>query len=150
MNPMPYDEKVRWLRRYRQALQEEARLRDRIKAVRSRAESTTQAMRPVVGGGSQDGTKIERCAELLDQYQRELQEQLEASERIRVEIEDAIRALPSALQREVLEARYIDGLPVWRTANRLNISESWVLKAQKKAIENLKIVQLSPPFEVVK
>ena len=117
--------------------------------MRSRAESTTQALRPVVGGGSQDGTKIERGAELLDQYQRELQKQLEASEHIRVEIEAAINALPSALQRDVLQGRYIDGLPVWRTANRLYISESWVLKAQKKAIENLKIVQLSPPFEVV-
>ena len=146
---MTYDEKVTWMRRYRQALRDEARLRDRIKAVRSRAESTTQALRPVVGGGSQDGTKIERGAELLDQYQRELQKQLEASEHIRVEIEAAINALPSALQRDVLQARYIDGLPVWRTANRLYISESWVLKAQKKAIENLKIVQLSPPFEVV-
>ena len=146
---MTYDEKVDWLRRYRQALRDEARLRDRIKAVRSRAESTTQALRPVTGSGSQDGTKIERGAELLDQYQQDLQAQLKASEQIRVEIEAAINALPSALQRDVLQARYIDGLPVWRTANRLYISESWVLKAQKKAIENLKIVQLSPPFEVV-
>ena len=87
---MTYDEKVAWLRRYRQALRDEARLRDRIKAVRSRAESTTQALRPVVGGDSQDGTKIERGAELLDQYQQELQEQLKASEQIRVEIEAAI------------------------------------------------------------
>ena len=125
---MTYENKVAWLRRYRQALRDETRLRDRIKAVRSRAESTTQALRPVVGGDSQ----------------------LVASEQIRVEIEAAIQALPSALQRDVLQARYIDGLPVWRTANRLNISESWVLKAQKKAVENLKIVQLSPPFEVVK
>ena len=146
---MTYEEKVAWLRRYLQALRDEARLRDRIKAVRSRAESTTQALRPVVGGGSQDGTKIERGAELLDQYQRELQKQLEASEHIRVEIEAAINALPSALQRDVLQARYIDGLPVWRTANRLNISERWVLSNQARAIENLQIVHASAPFEVV-
>lgn len=146
---MTYEEKVAWLRRYRQALRDEVRLRDRIKAVRSRAESTTQALRPVVGGGSQDGTKIERGAELLDQYQRELQEQLKASEQIRVEIEASINALHSALQRDVLQARYIDGLPVWRTANRLNISERWVLSNQARAIENLQIVHLSSPFEVV-
>lgn len=143
-----YDDKITWLRRYRQALRDEARLRDRIKAVRSRAESTTQALRPVVGG-SQDGTKVERCTELLDQYQRELQEQLKESERIRAEIEAAINALPSALQRDVLQARYIDGLPVWRTANRLNISERWVLSNQARAIESLQIVHLSSPFEVV-
>lgn len=146
---MTYEEKVAWLRRYRQALRDEARLRDRIKAVRSRAESTTQALKPVSGSDGQDGSKIEQCAELLDQYQRELQAQLQQSETIRKSIESAIRALPSVLQQNVLQARYIDGLPVWRTANRLNISESWVLKAQKKAIENLKIVQLSPPLQVL-
>lgn len=146
---MTYEEKVAWLRRYRQALREETRLRDRIRSVRSRAESTTQALKPVSGGDSQDGSKIEQCAELLDQYQRELQAQLQQSEAIRKSIESAIRALPSVLQQNVLHARYIDGLPVWRTANRLNISESWVLKAQKKAIENLKIVQLSPPLQVL-
>ena len=145
---MTYDEKVAWLRRYRQALRDEARLRDRIKAVRSRAESTTQALRPVVGG-SQDGTKIERGAELLDQYQLELQKQLKASEQIRVEIEVAINALPSTLQRDVLQARYIDGLPVWRTANRLYISESWVKQIQRTAIENLERVSASAPLEVV-
>lgn len=146
---MTYEEKVAWLRRYRQALREETRLRDRIRSVRSRAESTTQALKPVFGGDSQDGSKIEQCAELLDQYQRELQAQLQQSETIRKSIESAIQALPSILQQNVLQARYIDGLPVWRTANRLNISESWVLKAQKKAIENLKIVQLSPPLQVL-
>ena len=145
---MTCDEKIVWLRRYRQALCRETRLRDRIRAVRSRMESTTQALKPVVAGGSQDGTGIERGTELLEQYQQELCSQLRVSEQIRREIETAIQALPSILQQNVLQARYIDGLPVWRTANRLNISESWVLKAQKKAIENLKIVQLSPPFEV--
>lgn len=146
---MTYENKVAWLRRYRQALRDEARLRDRIKAVRSRAESTTQALRPVVGGDSQDGTKIERCAELLDQYQQQLQNQLVASEQIRVEIETAIQALPSALQRDVLQARYIDGLPVWRTANRLHISERWVLNNQNRAIKNLQTVHASSPFDGV-
>ena len=36
---MTYENKVAWLRRYRQALRDETRLRDRIKAVRSRAEA---------------------------------------------------------------------------------------------------------------
>lgn len=140
---MTYEEKVAWLRRYRQALRDEARLRDRIKAVRSRAESTTQALRPVFGGGSQDGTKIERGAELLDQYQRELQKQLEASEHIRVEIEAAINALPSALQRDVLQARYIDGLPWFKITNRLYISERHAKRLYRKAIEALRCPSMS-------
>ena len=76
---MTYDEKVRWLRRYRQALRAEDRLRDQIRAVRARMESTSQALRPVVGGSSGDGNTIERGVELLDRYQRDLVEQLEKS-----------------------------------------------------------------------
>ena len=39
-------EKKAWLRRYRQALDNERRLRNAIRAARSRAEATTQALRP--------------------------------------------------------------------------------------------------------
>lgn len=146
---MTYEEKVRWLRRYRNALHAEDRLRDKICAVRTRMESTSQALSPVVGGSSGDGNAIERGVELLDRYQRDLVEQLEKSQKIRAEIEDAIYALPDHLQREVLLARYIDGLPVWRTANRLHISERWVLNNQNRAIKNLQTVHASSPFDGV-
>lgn len=147
---MTYEEKIRWLRMYRQVLRAEDRLRDQIRAVRARMESTSQALRPVVGGGSGDGNVIERGVELLDRYQRDLVAQLETSQQIRAEIEEAIYALPDHLQREVLLARYIDGLPVWKTANRLYISESWVKETQRKAIENIKIVSASVPLDEVK
>lgn len=147
---MTYDEKVHWLRRYRQALRAEDRLRDQIRVVRARMESTSQALKPVVGGGSGDGNSIECGVELIDRYQRDLLAQLEKSQKIRAEIEEAIYALPDYLQREVLLARYIDGLPVWRTANRLNISERWVLSNQARAIENLQTVHASSPFDGIK
>lgn len=147
---MTCEEKIRWLRMYRQVLRAEDRLRDQIRAVRARMESTSQALRPVVGGSSGDGNSIERGVELLDRYQRDLVAQLETSQQIRAEIEEAIYALPDHLQREVLLARYIDGLPVWKTANRLYISESWVKETQRKAIENIKIVSASVPLDEVK
>lgn len=145
-----YSEKIRWLRRYREAMRVEDRLRDQISAVRARMESTSQALRPVAGGGGGDGNAIERGVELLDRYQKTLRDQVEESERTRRDIETAIAALPDPLQQEVLKARYIDGLPVWKTANRLYISESWVKEIQRKAIENLKIVSASVPLAAVK
>lgn len=145
-----YSEKIRWLRRYREAMRVEDRLRDQISAVRARMESTSQALRPVAGGGGGDGNSIERGVELLDRYQQTLRDQVEESERTRRDIETAIAALPDPLQQEVLQARYIDGLPVWKTANRLYISESWVKEIQRKAIENLKIVSASVPLAAVK
>ena len=145
-----YSEKIRRLRRYREAMRVEDRLRDQISAVRARMESTSQALRPVAGGGGGDGNAIERGVELLDRYQQTLRDQVEESERTRRDIETAIAALPDPLQQEVLQARYIDGLPVWKTANRLYISESWVKEIQRKAIENLKIVSASVPLAAVK
>ena len=46
MGQMNYNDKIQWLRRYRQALRAEDRLRDQISAVRARMESTSQALRP--------------------------------------------------------------------------------------------------------
>lgn len=143
---MTDNEKRRWLRRYRQALRDEDRIRDRIRAVRSRTESTTQALQPVAGSDHPDGSKIERGAELLEAYQNELLAQLERSQGIRREIESVIDRLEDPLQRDVLQAIYIDGLPVWKTANRLYISERWVKSKHKDALAALKIVPLSSPL----
>ncbi len=142
-------EKRRWLRRYRQALRVEDRLRDRIRAVRSRTESTTQALQPVAGGGSRNGSKQEKGTEILEAYQVELVAQLETSQRIRQEIEAAINRLKDPMQREVLQYLYIDGLPVWKTANRMYISDRWVKSQHQKALANLEIVPLSSPLHGV-
>lgn len=143
---MTDNEKRRWLRRYRQALRDEARIRDRIRAVRSRMESTTRALQPVAGSDHPDGSKIERGAELLEAYQNELLAQLKRSQGIRREIESSIDRLADPLQRDVLQAIYIDGLPVWKTANRLYISERWVKSKHKDALAALEIVPRSSPL----
>lgn len=142
-------EKRRWLRQYRQALRVEDRLRDRIRAVRSRTESTTQALQPVAGGGSRNGSKQEKGTEILEEYQAELVAQLETSQRIRQEIEAAINRLKDPMQREVLQYLYIDGLQVWKTANRMYISDRWVKSQHQKALANLEIVPLSSPLHGV-
>ena len=139
---MTYEEKVAWLRRYRGALAEERRLRDAIKIARARAEATTQAMRPAPG--SSGGTdKVTAGVELLDEYRRQLAEQLAQSEQLRAEIEDAVYNLPNADQRQVLLARYIDGTAWWQVANQLYMSERWAKALHRHAVENLQIVPAS-------
>ena len=131
-------EKKAWLRRYRQALDNERRLRNAIRAARSRAEATTQALRPAPGGsGGQD--KVAAGVELLDSYQRKLADQLAESERLRAEIEQAIDALPSADQRLVMRARYIDGRAWWQIANQMDVSDSWVKKLHGKALNAIRV-----------
>ena len=135
---MTNEEKKAWLRRYRQALDNERRLRNAIRAARSRAEATTQALRPAPGGsGGQD--KVAAGVELLDSYQRKLVVQLAESERLRAEIEQAIDALPSADLRLVMRARYIDGRAWWQIANQMDVSESWVKKLHGKALNAIRV-----------
>lgn len=142
---MTNEEKKAWLRRYRQALDNERRLRNAIRAARSRAEATTQALRPAPGGsGGQD--KVAAGVELLDSYQRKLADQLAESERLRAEIEQAIDALPSADQRLVMRARYIDGRPWGRIAHQMDVSERWAIKLHGIALENFQPVHFSSLF----
>ena len=130
--------KKAWLWRYRQALDNERRLRNAIRAARSRAEATTQALRPAPGGsGGQD--KVAAGVELLDSYQRKLADQLAESERLRAEIEQAIDALPSADLRLVMRARYIDGRAWWQIANQMDVSDSWVKKLHGKALNAIRV-----------
>lgn len=138
-----HKDKIAWLWRYRQALLDERRLRDRIKTARSRAESTTQALRPVSGGGGSRADKVADGAALIEAYQARLVAQLHESERIRREIESAINALPDPMQRAVLQARYIDGLHYWQAANQLYISERHARRLHRAAVENL---QTCPPM----
>lgn len=139
---MTYPEKTKWLRRYRQAMATERRLRDAIKIARARAESTTQALRPTPGS-SITSDKVACGVELMDEYQQQLYRQLSESEKLRSEIEDAVYTLPDADQRHVLLAKYIDGLPWWQIANQLYISERWVRTLHRRALENLKTVPSS-------
>lgn len=128
-----------WLWRYQQALREERCLRERIKAARTRAERCTQALQPVVSHGSSPGSAIEHALELMEQYQQQLAEQIIQTETVRAEIEAALNTLPD-LQRSAAKARYIDGLPIWRVANRLNISEVYAKKLLAAGLDALQTV----------
>lgn len=143
---MTNTEKKAWLRRYRQALDNERRLRNAIRAARSRAEATTQALRPTPGGsGGQD--KVAAGVELLDSYQRKLADQLAESERLRAEIEQAIDALPSADLRLVMRARYIDGRSWKQIADQQRISERWARGLHERALKKIKTVPNSSALQ---
>lgn len=133
-----------WLRRYQDSLRAERLLRDRILRTRARLEATTRALSPAPAGGGPDGPdRLGAGLGVLEEYQARLEAQLGQSEAIRAEIEAALEALEVPLQRAVLEARYLDGLPAWKTADKLYISESWVKKLHRAGLECLYI----PPEE---
>lgn len=72
---MSYEEKVRWLRRYRDALRLEEELRQELEAQRARACKTTAALTGMLGGGG-DGQALPRAVESIVAAQQELQAQI--------------------------------------------------------------------------
>lgn len=136
MTQEEYQALTAWLWRYRQALREEIRLRERIRTATARATATTPCL-SLSMGRSGPGDKIGAAVELLVAEQVTLCDQLAATHSILEEITRAISGLKDPMQREVLELRYVDGLPRWKIANRMYISERWVASLHRKALENL-------------
>lgn len=137
MTKEDYQALTAWLWRYRQALREEIRLRERIRTATARATATTPCL-SLSMGRSGPGDKIGATVELLVAEQAALCDQLAATHTILEEITKAISGLEDPMQREVLELRYVDGLPRWKIANRMYISERWVASLHRKALENLR------------
>ena len=137
MTKEEYQALTAWLWRYRQALREEIRLRERIRTATARATATTPCL-SLSMGRSGPGDKIGAAVELLVAEQAALCDQLAATHSIREEITRAISGLKDPMQREVLELRYVDGLPRWKIANRMYVSERWVASLHRKALENLR------------
>ena len=137
MTKEDYQALTAWLWRYRQALREEIRLRERIRTATARATATTPCL-SLSMGRSGPSDKIGAAVELLVAEQAALCDQLAATHTILEEITKAIARLEDPMQREVLELRYVDGLPRWKIANRMYISERWVASLHRKALENLR------------
>ena len=124
---MTYDECIVWLNRYRDARRVEPRLRERLQEENRRADYA-RALCPPGRAGEIDSA---------------LAAQLTDGEAVRVEIESAIAQLEDALEREVLQMRYIDGRTNCQIAARMRITERYVRKLHRRAI--FKIIKLVPP-----
>lgn len=133
--PMTYEEKVRWLQRYRKALRNENLLRERINTARERATSISQAISPIaVHGGLSD--KMAACMERIEEYQLDLAGQILRTESIREEIDAALDTLTDT-QRAVLYERYILGKSIVEISNTQNLCARRIYQIHRKAISEL-------------
>lgn len=135
---MTYDECIVWLNRYRDARRVELRLLERLREENRRADYA-RALCPPGGAGEIDSALLS-----INTRREKLAAQLTAGEAAQVEIEEAIGKVPDALEREVLQARYIDGRTNRQIAARMRVSERYVRKLHRRGIlQILKLVPLS-------
>lgn len=135
---MTYEEKVRWLRRYRDALRLEKELREELKEQQTRACKTTAAMTGMPGGGG-DGQALPRAVESIVAAQQELQAQINLCGATRRAVVAALDQITDARDHEILRRRYLLGQRFEEIAVEMMLEYRWVRRLHKRAVTNIDI-----------
>lgn len=135
---MTYEEKVRWLRRYRDALELEDVLRKELEDQNTRACKTTAALTGMPGGGG-DGQALPRAVESIVAAQQELQAQINLCGATRREVVAALDQVADARDHEILRRRYLLGQRFEEIAVEMCLEYRWVRRRHKKGVEMLTI-----------
>lgn len=133
---MTYEEKVRWLRRYLDALKLEVELRQELEAQRARACKTTAALTGMPGGGS-DGQALPRAVESIVAAQQELQAQINLCGATRREVVAALDQVTDARDHEILRRRYLLGQRWENIAVEMHIELRWIYRRHRRAVSEL-------------
>ncbi len=136
---MTDDEKVRWLRRYRDALRLEDELRQELEAQRARACKTTAALTGMPGGGG-DGQALPRAVESIIAAQQELQAQINLCGAVRREVVAALDQVADERDHEILRRRYLLGQTYEKIAEKMNYSIRAIIYRHNKAVEMLSLL----------
>lgn len=133
---MTYEEKVRWLKRYRDALRLEKELREELEAQRARACKTTAALTGMPGGGG-DGQALSRAVESIVAAQQELQAQINLCGATRREVVAALDQVTDARDHEILRRRYLLGQRWENIAVEMHIELRWIYRRHRRAVSEL-------------
>ena len=125
---MTYDEKIRWLRRYRDALRLEEELRQELEAQRARACKTTAALTGMPGGA------LPRAVESIVAAQQELQAQINLCRETRREVVAALDQVTDARDHEILRRRYLLGQRFEEIAGEMCLEYRWVRRRHKRTV----------------
>lgn len=132
---MTYEDKVRYLRSYRDAVAEISRLDAEIARWRSLAEKVTPSLSLAPGGGDSDriASAVERIADCTAAREREL----DVLCCFRDEIGRNISTVHDERLARLLRLRYIDCLRLEEIAMRENLDFRWTRRLMHRAIDKL-------------
>lgn len=133
---MPYEEKVRWLRRYQDSLRRERELAEELEQLQTRACKVTPALTGMPGGPN-DGQSLARAVESIVQAQQELQAQINVCGAVRREVVAALEQVTNARDHEILRRRYLLGQRFEQISVDMHMEYRWVRRVHKKAVEKI-------------
>lgn len=135
---MTYEEKKKWLNRYREADEKYRRLSDRLAEAQAATRRTTQNV-SAAPGGSSDGQSLARAVEREEEAERRVYAQLAVCDRLAEEIETVLMKLQSTRGYIVLHKYYLNCLTWEQIAMDMNFSVRGVFALRSRAIEQLEI-----------
>ena len=135
---MTYDEKLAFLRRYRDAQRTMRRLLEELQQLQAEATSVSQALSGMPSGGG-DGQAIPRAVERIADAESRLVSAYGAALAVCAEVKDAIDTISDPLQRDILTSRYILGQRWERIAADIDRDLRWVLRLHHRAVDELTI-----------
>ena len=138
---MTYEEKVAWLRRYRQALRRQAELEQEVEQLDSAAKRVTPMLSGMPGGPG-DGNALPRAVENLLEAKAELEAQCDICGDIRREVVAAIEQVTNQRDHEILRRRYIIGQKWEQIAVEMELDARWVRRLHRKSLETMSMPRL--------
>lgn len=135
---MDYNEKIAFLRRYRDAQRTMRRLLEELAQLRAEAASISAALSGMPSGGG-DGQAIPRAVERIADAESRLASAYGTALAERSRVKDAIDTVEDPLRRDILTRRYILGQRWERIAADNNLTLRRVLQIHHKTVEAMEI-----------
>lgn len=136
---MEYDDKIRWLHRYQDALRLQRMLEEEAEQLRAEAERVTPLLCELPGTGGADRDRLPRAVERIIDAEQELEAQVNCCQAIRREVVEAINTVEQTREYEILRRRYILCERWEQIADEMNLALRWVYRKHKCAVCELAI-----------
>lgn len=139
---MTYNEKLAYLRSYRQQEHHIDALLAEAKRWRSRAKAMTAhyGATGTKGGSAGFPGAVEKVLELEAQIGMEIDAIMAQRNAIRA----AVQSLSDRRYREVLNLNYLGGLPIHKVAEKLHYEEKYTYKLRRKGVKALPLEEYLP------
>lgn len=135
---MDYQEKVAFLRQYRDSVNREKMLEEELAELRSRADGMTRVLNGMPGAQS-DGRTMDRAVEKILDAQKKLEEQIDACFVLRSQAILAINTVKDESQREVLRRRYILGQNFETISKEMGFVARRIYQLHRLAVKGLNL-----------
>ena len=136
---MEKKEKMEWLARYKDAMQQENTLLEELQWLRADAERGRAGLGGTGGGSAPSIDRLPRAVERIDAARADLETQVDRCMAIRAQIVRALGSVRAAAPRDALYRRYVLGQTTEQIAQALNLVPRRVRQLYDQGLREMEI-----------